>query len=61
MLSTDGHDTTLLSDTRLAFVYLLDDGKGRKSLFWEPEILPQRWYIRLNHFVRAVDIKGLSG
>jgi hypothetical protein len=31
----DGHDTTLLMmrHARLTFVYLLDAGKGRKSLF----------------------------
>ena len=35
MFRTDGHDTTLLllHTAWLMFVYLLDDGKRRKSLF----------------------------
>jgi hypothetical protein len=35
MFRADGHDTTLLMmrHARLTFVYLLDAGKGRKSLF----------------------------
>ena len=48
LLGTNCHDTTLPGDTRLTFVYLLDDGNERKSLFWERLILPQKWYISLS-------------
>jgi hypothetical protein len=39
-------------------VYSLDAGKGRKSLFWEGEILPQRWYVDLGDPVGCVDNKA---
>jgi hypothetical protein len=37
----------------------LDAGNGRKSLFKEGEVLPQRWYVDLAEFVGAVDKQGL--
>ena len=62
MFRADGHDTTLLMmhTAWLTFVYLLDDGKGRKSLFSERLILPQRWYVDPGDFVGFVDNKALS-
>ena len=47
MFRADGHDTTLLMMRSgwLTFVYLLDDGKWRKSLITGRLILPQRWYV----------------
>jgi hypothetical protein len=59
MFRANGHDTTLLMmhAAWLTFVYLLDAGKGRKSLFSERLILPQRWYVDLGDVVGCVDNK----
>jgi dUTP pyrophosphatase len=43
----------------LTFVYLLDAGKGRKSRFGKPVILPQRLYIDLRDVMGDVDNKAL--
>jgi hypothetical protein len=42
----------------LTFVYLLDAGNERKSLFCESVILPQRWYIELGDVLGYVDNKA---
>jgi hypothetical protein len=60
---TDGHDTTLLMITTLAwltFVYLLDDGRERKSSLLKTLVLPQRWYIGVRGFVGCVDNRTLT-
>jgi hypothetical protein len=63
MFRANGHDTTLLMmrTAWLTFVYLFDDGKWRKSLFSEPLILPQRWYVDGATFMWVVEMKDLSG
>ena len=60
MFRADGHDTTLLMmrTAWLTFVYLLDAGNERKSLFWERVVLPQRWYVDLGDVVGCVDNKA---
>jgi hypothetical protein len=58
LLGTNCHDTTLPGDTRLTFVYLLDAGKERKSLFWEEKVLPQRWYVVGGSFYAGCGNKG---
>ena len=57
----DGHDTTLLvmRHARLTFVYSLDAGNERKSLFRKAKILPQRWYVDLGDLVAGVDNEAL--
>jgi hypothetical protein len=39
-------------------VYLLDAGKRRKSLFREPVVLPQRWYVDLGEVMGCVENKA---
>ena len=58
ILGTGSHDTTLLRLRWFTFVYLLDAGNARKSLFWEWLILPQKWYVDWRFFMRACGYKG---
>ena len=39
-------------------MYLLDAGNERKSLFREPVVLPQRWYVDSGDVVAYVDNKA---
>jgi dUTP pyrophosphatase len=40
------------------FVYSLDAGQERKSLFYEAVVLPQRWYVGLGDLVGRADNKA---
>jgi dUTP pyrophosphatase len=44
---------------RLTFVYLLDAGNERKSLFCDALVLPQRWYVDLGDLVAGVENRAL--